>query len=64
MSNKNQNTDTTVCPWCNHIEELEKGIRSEWFTWTSIEDRLVYLCWNCADKVHSNYINSERAKER
>ena len=66
MSKKKQKTKGVqeVCPWCNHIEELENGTRSEWFTWTSIKNKLVYLCWNCTDKVHSNHIASEIAKEK
>ena len=66
MSKKKQNynsAEQVVCPWCNHMEELENGQRSEWFTWTSIKNKLVYLCWNCTDKVHSSYIASEKSKK-
>ena len=65
MSKKNKkNSEQVICPWCNHMEEIENGTRSEWFTWTSIENKLIYLCWNCTDKVHSSYLAKEKSKEK
>ena len=64
MSKKKSSPKTIECPWCNHIEELSDSKRNEWFTWTSIKNKLVYLCWNCTDKVHSNEIARKNAEEK
>ena len=29
------------------------------FTWTSLDGRMVLLCWGCTDKLHKNTIEKE-----
>ena len=55
---------TVTCPWCNHVEALSDGIRDTWFTWASIKNEMVYLCWECTDKLHSTELAGEREKEK
>ena len=53
-----------TCPWCNHVEELSDGKRDIWFTWASIKNKLVYLCWECTDKLHSDKIARELLEKK
>ena len=56
--------ERVVCPWCNHVEDLSDGRRDVWFTWANIKNQMLYLCWNCTDKLHSTEIARERLKEK
>jgi len=48
--------ETITCPWCKHVEEFSDGKRDTWFTWTRIKNEMLYLCWECTDKLHSTEI--------
>ena len=61
---KTKKSKTLVCPWCNHVEKFSDGKRDTWFTWASIKNQMLYLCWNCTDKLHSSEIARKRAKEK
>ena len=56
--------ETITCPWCNHVEAFSDGKRDTWFTWTSIKNEMLYLCWECTDKLHSTEIARERLEEK
>ena len=56
----NEEEETITCPWCNHAEAFSDGKRDKWFTWTSIKDEMLYLCWECTDKLHSAEIAREK----
>jgi len=60
----NEEEETIICPWCNHAEAFSDGKRDKWFTWTSIKDEMLYLCWECTDKLHSAEIAREKVGEK
>ena len=50
---KIQNAPAT-CP-CGYSADTDED-----FIWTSLDGKLVLLCWGCSDKLHKNTMAKER----
>jgi len=49
-----RNLKTPIVCICGH-----EGI-PVWFTWASLDGKMVLLCWDCTDKLHKNTMAKEQ----
>ena len=54
---KKNNEQEYICP-CG--TKAKDDVHKSYFSHQNVNEKVVLLCWNCADKLHWDTINKER----
>ena len=53
--------DIFICP-CG--VKAKDNVHKTYFSWQNLGGNIVMLCWDCADKLHQDYITKDREEGR